>query len=173
MQGDPAGFVLYIQSGRVKLSVVSEAGEEHAVSFVEAGDFIGEEATSKPNLLRIAAATAVGPCIAVTIQRPEMIHLLESDFALSSFFLATILAKNLRAQAALVDQLSNSAENRLAQLLGSMADFENLHTPTWRSTQSMRMPNETGRAETLPCRSPANVLVWRQETHLPFRRHGR
>jgi CRP-like cAMP-binding protein len=122
-QGDPADSVFYLQKGRAKLTVVSLSGKEGTISFLSAGDFVGEESLASVPGLRLATAVAVNKCTALKIGREEMIHVMHEEYALSDLFLKFLLARSMRAQADLVDQLFNSSEKRLARVLLLMAEF--------------------------------------------------
>jgi CRP/FNR family transcriptional regulator, cyclic AMP receptor protein len=122
-QGDPADSVFYLQKGRAKLTVVSESGKEATIAFLSAGDFIGEESLATVPGLRLATATAVSACRALLIGRLEMIQVMHLEHAFSDLFLSFLLARSMRAQADLVDQLFNSSEKRLARILLLMAEF--------------------------------------------------
>ena len=122
-QGSPADFVLYLQSGRAKLTVVSRAGKEATITLLSAGDFIGEESIAGPLGLRMATATAITTCTALKIERDEMIRVMHEEHTFSDLFLKFLLARSMRTQADLVDQLFNSSEKRLARILLLMAEF--------------------------------------------------
>jgi CRP/FNR family transcriptional regulator, cyclic AMP receptor protein len=122
-QGSPANCVFYLQSGRAKLTVVSKNGKEATVALLVAGEFIGEEALSGVPGLRMATATAVAACTALKIERVEMIRILHEEHSFSDLFLKFLLARSIRIQADLVDQLFNSSEKRLARILLLMAEF--------------------------------------------------
>jgi CRP/FNR family transcriptional regulator, cyclic AMP receptor protein len=122
-QGTPADSIFYLQTGRAKLTVVSKSGKEATITFLSAGDFVGEESIAGVVGLRMAAATAVTNCTALKIEREEMIRVLHQEHALSGLFLKFLLARSMRAQADLVDQLFNSSEKRLARILLLMAEF--------------------------------------------------
>jgi CRP/FNR family transcriptional regulator, cyclic AMP receptor protein len=122
-QGNPADSVFYLQTGRAKLTVVSTNGKEATITFLSAGDFVGEESIAGVVGLRMAAATAVTNCSALKIEREEMIRVLHEEHALSDLFLKFLLARSMRTQADLVDQLFNSSEKRLARILLLMAEF--------------------------------------------------
>ncbi|MFP5229085.1 MAG: Crp/Fnr family transcriptional regulator [Acidobacteriota bacterium] len=122
-QGDPAEFVLYLQKGRAKLTVVSEKGKEATITLLSAGDFIGEESIAGGVGLRLATATAITSCTALRIERSEMIRVMHQEHAFSDLFLKFLLARSMRTQADLVDQLFNSSEKRLARILLLMAEF--------------------------------------------------
>jgi CRP-like cAMP-binding protein len=122
-QGHAADCVFYLQSGRAKLTVVSNKGKEATISMLVAGDFIGEESIAAVAGLRMATATAITACVALKIGREAMIRVLQEEHAFSGMFLAFMLARSMRTQADLVDQLFNSSEKRLARILLLMAEF--------------------------------------------------
>jgi CRP/FNR family cyclic AMP-dependent transcriptional regulator len=122
-QGDPADSIFYLQKGRAKITVVSKAGKEATIALLYAGDFIGEESLAAPAGLRLATATTLSSCAALKIAREEMIRLMHEEHDFSDLFLKFLLARSMRAQADLVDQLFNSSEKRLARILLLMAEF--------------------------------------------------
>jgi CRP-like cAMP-binding protein len=122
-QGSSADCVFYLQSGRAKVTVVSNSGKEATITLLSAGDFIGEESIAGALGLRMATATAVPTCTALKIERDEMIRVLHEEHAFSDLFLKFLLARSMRTQADLVDQLFNSSEKRLARILLLMAEF--------------------------------------------------
>jgi CRP-like cAMP-binding protein len=122
-QGSSADCVFYLQSGRAKLTVVSASGKEATITLLAAGDFVGEESMAGVVGLRMASAKAVTACTAMKIQRDEMIRVLHEEHTFSDLFLKFLLARSMRAQADLVDQLFNSSEKRLARILLLMAEF--------------------------------------------------
>jgi len=122
-QGGAADCVFYIQSGRAKLTVVSASGKEATITLLAAGDFVGEEAMVGPIGTRMASATAVSACTTLKIKREEMIRVMHAEHTFSDMFLKFLLAKSIRTQADLVDQLFNSSEKRLARILLLMAEF--------------------------------------------------
>ena len=122
-QGDPGDSVYYIQIGRAKITVVSAAGKEATVTMLTSVDFFGEESMAGAETLRTASATAVSVCMALKIARGEMLRVLHQEHAFSDFFMKFILARGIRTQADLVDQLFNSSERRLARALLLMAEF--------------------------------------------------
>lgn len=123
VQGNQADSVFYIQKGRAKVTVVSKGGKEATITLLFAGDFVGEEALASPGGLRLATATAVTACTALKIKREEMIRVMHEEHAFSDLFLKFLLARSMRIQADLVDQLFNSSEKRLARILLLMAEF--------------------------------------------------
>lgn len=122
-QGNAADSVFYLQKGRAKITVVSERGKEATITFLSAGDFIGEESIAGAVGLRLATATAVTACTALKIERTEMVRVMHQEHAFSDLFVKFLLARSMRTQADLVDQLFNSSEKRLARILLLMAEF--------------------------------------------------
>jgi CRP/FNR family transcriptional regulator, cyclic AMP receptor protein len=115
-QGDPATTVLYIQRGSVKLSVVNEVGKEAVVAMFGPGDFFGEGCLAGQNV-RMGTATAITPTTLLVIEQEEMVRVLHTEHAFSDRFMAYMLARNIRVEEDLVDQLFNSCEKRLARAL--------------------------------------------------------
>ncbi len=122
-QGTPAGCVFYLQTGRAKLTVVSSNGKEATITLLAAGDFIGEESLAAVIGLRMATATATTSCVALKIEREEMVRVLHEEHAFSDLFLRFLLVRGMKTQEDLVDQLFNSSEKRLARVLLLMAEF--------------------------------------------------
>ena len=122
-QGEVANAVFYIQKGRVKLTVVSKNGKEATITLLGSGEFVGEESIAGPAGLRLATATALTACSALKIEKDEMMRVLHEEHAFSDIFLKFLLARSMRTQADLVDQLFNSSEKRLARILLLMAEF--------------------------------------------------
>ncbi len=122
-QGNPADCVFYLQTGRAKLTVVSRAGKEATIALLSAGEFVGEESIAGVAGLRMATATAITACTALKIERVEMIRVMHEEHAFSDLFVKFLLARSMRTQADLVDQLFNSSEKRLARILLLMAEF--------------------------------------------------
>jgi len=122
-QGNPADSVFYLQQGRAKLAVVSQGGKEATIALLSEGDFVGEESIAGPVGLHLATATAITACTALKIDRSEMVRVMHEEHAFSDLFLKFLLARSMRTQADLVDQLFNSSEKRLARILLLMAQF--------------------------------------------------
>src|SRR6185437_3310669 len=122
-QGDPADSVFYIQSGRIRLSVVAKTGKEATIALLSKGEFCGEGCILSSQPVRVATASAITPCVLLKIYRKEMIRALHQEHALSDIFVAHLLARNARVQEDLVDQLFNSSEKRLARILLLLAQF--------------------------------------------------
>lgn len=122
-QGDPANAVFYLQKGRARITVVSEIGKEATIALVPEGEFVGEGALAAIPGLRLSTATAITACSAVKIVREEMIRAMHEEPEFSDLFMKFLLARSMRIQADLVDQLFNSSEKRLARILLLMAEF--------------------------------------------------
>ncbi|MCU1254355.1 MAG: transcriptional regulator, Crp/Fnr family [Candidatus Angelobacter sp.] len=127
-QGEPAHAVYYIQKGRVRLSAVSTNGKEATLALMGAGDFVGEECVSSSHTLRLTTATAISDGSMIVIQKSTMITLLKTH-GFSEMFVAFLLSRNARFQEALVDQLFNSSEKRLARVLLQLAQVGKEGTP--------------------------------------------
>jgi CRP-like cAMP-binding protein len=121
-QGDPCKSVLYIQQGGVKLSVLSKTGKEAVVAMLGPGDFFGEGCLAG-QAVRMGSATATESSTILLVNKAEMGRLLHQQHALSDRFIAHMLARNIRIEEDLVDQLFNSSEKRLARTLLLLARF--------------------------------------------------
>lgn len=121
-QGEPADSILYIQRGRVKLSVVSRGGKEAVVAVLGPGDFLGESALAGGSV-RLGNASALESCQLLTIDRETMVRLLHEEHAMSDKFIEYMVSRNMRVEADLVDQLFNSSEKRLARTLLQLARY--------------------------------------------------
>jgi CRP-like cAMP-binding protein len=121
-QGDPADAVFYIIDGKCKVTVVSEKGKEAVVALHEKGDFFGEGCLNG-HRRRLATVTAVTECEIMRFDKATMAHALHDEPKFSELFISHLLARNVRVEADLVDQLFNSSEKRLARLLLLMANF--------------------------------------------------
>jgi CRP/FNR family transcriptional regulator, cyclic AMP receptor protein len=121
-QGDLADAVFYIQRGKVKLTVVSEQGKEAVVAILGADEFCGEGCLAgQPR--RIATVAAITECMIMRLQKTSIIRVLHDEPAFSAMFISHLLARTIRVEADLVDQLFNSSEKRLARLLLLLANF--------------------------------------------------
>src|ERR1700680_2735783 len=121
-QGDSGDAVFYIKEGRVRLTVVSKIGKEATIGILTQGDFFGEGClTGQP--LRLCSATAMTDCSVMRIDKKAMIEVLHREHAFSDMFVAYLLARNIRYEEDLVDQLFNSSEKRLARVLLLLAHF--------------------------------------------------
>jgi CRP/FNR family cyclic AMP-dependent transcriptional regulator len=129
-QGDLADSVFYIQKGRVRLSVLSARGKEATLALLNPGEFLGEDAIPAPNTLRVATATSITPCTLLKIGRKEMVRVIHEEHAFSDVFVSFLLARTMRIQEDLVDQLFNSSEKRLARVLLLLAQFGKAGKPT-------------------------------------------
>jgi len=121
-QGDPADAVFYIQEGKVRLTVVSKAGKEATLGILNKADFFGEGSLAGQSL-RMGSATAMTDCEVLRIDKKAMMLALHREHAFSDLFVAYLLARNIRYEEDLVDQLFNSSEKRLARLLLLLAHF--------------------------------------------------
>jgi CRP/FNR family cyclic AMP-dependent transcriptional regulator len=121
-QGDAAKNVMYLQEGGVKLSVVSEIGKEAVVALLVAGDFFGEGSLAGQSV-RMGTATATTPSTVLVIEKSEMLKVLHEQHALSDRFISFMLARNIRIEEDLIDQLFNSSEKRLARTLLLLARY--------------------------------------------------
>ena len=122
-QGSSADSIFYLQTGRAKLTVVSQDGKEATIALLAAREFIGEESLASVGGLHMATATAVTACTALKIKREQMIRLMHEEHAFSEMYLKFLLARSMRAQADLVAQLFDSSERRLARILLLLAEF--------------------------------------------------
>ena len=122
-QGDSAQAIFYLRTGRARLTVVSPEGKEATIALLPAGEFIGEESLASVGGLHLATASAVTACTALRIDREEMIRVMHQEHSLTEMYLKFLLARSMRAQADLVDQLFSSSERRLARILLLMAEF--------------------------------------------------
>jgi CRP/FNR family cyclic AMP-dependent transcriptional regulator len=122
-QGDSADAIFYLQTGRAKLTVVSPDGKEATIALLPAGEFIGEESLASVGALHMATASAITACRALRIERGEMIRVMHQEHSLSEMYLKFLVARSMRTQADLVDQLFNSSERRLARILLILAEF--------------------------------------------------
>ena len=122
VQGDPSDAVFYIHKGKVKLTVVSKTGKEATIGILSGGDFFGEGCLAGQPL-RLCSATAMSDCSVMKIRQKAMIEVLHREHGFSDVFVTYLLARNIRYEADLVDQLFNSSEKRLARLLLLLAHF--------------------------------------------------
>ena len=122
-QGDQADSIFYLQRGRAKVTVVSRRGKEATITLLSVGDFVGEESLATLGGVRMATASAITQCFALKIEREEMVRVMHEEHAFSDLFLKFLLARSMRTQADLVDQLFNSSEKRLARILLLMAEY--------------------------------------------------
>jgi CRP/FNR family cyclic AMP-dependent transcriptional regulator len=121
-QGDPATVVMYIQNGGVKLSVVNGSGKEAIVATFGPGDFFGEGCMAGQTV-RMGTTTAMTPITLLVIGKDELARVLHLEHELSDKFIAYMLARNIRVEEDLIDQLFNSSEKRLARTLLLLARY--------------------------------------------------
>jgi CRP/FNR family cyclic AMP-dependent transcriptional regulator len=121
-QGEAADAVFYLQTGNVRLTVVSTTGKEATIGILSDGSFFGEGSLAGQNL-RMGSATAMTDCAVLKIEKKAMLDTLHREHALSDLFVAYLLTRNIRSEEDLVDQLFNSSEKRLARALLMLAHF--------------------------------------------------
>jgi CRP/FNR family cyclic AMP-dependent transcriptional regulator len=121
-QGDPADAVFHLQTGKVRLTVVSKIGKEATLGILNDGSFFGEGALAGQTL-RMGSATAMTDCSVMRIEKKAMMQSLHHEHTLSDLFVAYLLSRNIRYEEDLVDQLFNSSEKRLARVLLMLAHF--------------------------------------------------
>jgi CRP/FNR family transcriptional regulator, cyclic AMP receptor protein len=121
-QGESAETIFYIQRGSIKLSVVSSVGKEAVVAILAAGDFFGEWCLAGQNV-RSGTATAITAATLLVIEKQEMLRALHAEHELSDCFVSYMLARNIRIEQDLIDQLFNSSEKRLARTLLQLARY--------------------------------------------------
>ncbi len=122
VQGEAADAIYYLQQGKVKLTVVSQQGKEAIIGLLGPGDFFGEGSIAGQPL-RMSTALAMTDCSVVKIEKKVMMQVLHQQHAMSDMFVAYLLARNIRYEEDLVDQLFNSSEKRLARILLLLARF--------------------------------------------------
>src|ERR1700730_12776545 len=121
-QGDAADAVFYVQKGKVRLSVVSKSGKEATIGILSQGNFFGEGSLAG-QLLRMGSAAAMTDCDLLRVDKKAMMNALHREHAFSDLFVAYLLARNIRYEEDLVDQMFNSSEKRLARVLLLLAHF--------------------------------------------------
>ena len=121
-QGDSCDAVFYIQSGKVKLTVVSKTGKEATIAILSSGDFFGEDSLLRQRL-RMATVTTLSDCQLMRIEKSAMLRVLHAQHTFSDLFVEHLLSRNIRYQEDLIDQLFNSSEKRLARILLLLAGF--------------------------------------------------
>jgi CRP/FNR family transcriptional regulator, cyclic AMP receptor protein len=138
-QGDPATEVLYIKQGGVKLSIVNPFGKEAVVAILGPGDFLGEGGLASQTV-RISTATAITPTTLLIIEKNEMIRVLHTEHEFSDRFISYMLSRNIRTEEALIDQLFNSSEKRLARALLLLTRYGSREEPLkWLPKVSQEM----------------------------------
>ena len=121
-QGDSSDAVFYIRKGEVRLTVVSKTGKEATIGILNEGNFFGESCLTGQSL-RLCSATAMTDCSVMKIDKKSMNEVLHREHAFSDMFVGYLLARNIRYEEDLVDQLFNSSEKRLARVLLLLAHF--------------------------------------------------
>jgi CRP/FNR family cyclic AMP-dependent transcriptional regulator len=121
-QGEPADAVFYIQTGKIKLTVISERGKEAVVGVLEPNHFFGEGCLNG-HPLRVTTATAMDQCLITRIPKAAMIATMHNEPDFSQLFMVDLLNRNSRIEEDLIDQLFNSSEKRLARLLLLLANY--------------------------------------------------
>ena len=121
-QGDAADAVFYLQTGKVRLTVVSKTGKEATIGILSDGSFFGEGSLAGQPL-RMGSATAMTDCAVLRIKKKAMVDALHREHSLSDLFVAYLLTRDIRYEEDLVDQLFNSSEKRLARVLLMLAHF--------------------------------------------------
>ena len=127
-QGDICEEVFYIQTGGVKLSVLSKTGREAIVAMLGPGDFFGEGCLAG-QALRMGSATAITPSVILLVPKGQMVELLQKQHAMADRFISHMLTRNIRIEEDLIDQLFNSSEKRLARTLLLLARYGKPHKP--------------------------------------------
>ena len=127
-QGEPADSVFYIQSGKVKKTVVSEQGKEAVVALLGTGDFFGE-ACLAGEVRRLATVSAMTKSVIARISKADITRVIHEEPAFAELFISHLLARNSRVEEDLVDQLFNSSEKRLARVLLLLANFGKEEAP--------------------------------------------
>jgi CRP/FNR family cyclic AMP-dependent transcriptional regulator len=122
IQGDSSDAVFYIQTGKVKLTVLSKTGKEATIGILNEGDFFGEGCLSGQSL-RMCSATALTDCTVMRIEKKVMMAVIHRERGFSDMFVAHLLVRNIRYEEDLVDHLFNSSEKRLARILLLLAHF--------------------------------------------------
>ena len=121
-QGDSSDAVFYLQKGKVRLTVVSQTGKEATIGILNEGGFFGEGCLLGQRL-RMCSATAMTDCSVMRIDKKSMMEVIHREHSFSDMFVAYLLARNIRYEEDLVDQLFNSSEKRLARVLLLLAHF--------------------------------------------------
>lgn len=121
-QGDSASSIMYVETGTVRLSVLSHAGKEAVVAILDPGHFFGEGCMAGQTL-RMSTATAMERCTILAIDKPEMVRQLRDQPDFAGHFLTHMLTRNIRIEEDLIDQLFNSTEKRLARTLLLLARY--------------------------------------------------
>jgi len=155
VQGDPADALLYIQEGKVKVSVVSKQGKEAVVAILKDGDFLGEGCLAGQQV-RMATAVAISECSITKVNKPVVVRLLHEEPSFANMFMAHLLSRNIKIEEDLVDQLFNSSEKRLARVLLILANFGKEGAP---QTAVPKISQETLAGMVGTTRSRVNVFM--------------
>jgi CRP/FNR family transcriptional regulator, cyclic AMP receptor protein len=139
-QGDTADAVFYIQTGKVKLTVVSKTGKKATIGLLSEGDFFGEGSLAGQPL-RMGSATALTDCASLRIEKKAMMEALHREHEFSDLFVAYLLSRNIRYEEDLVDQLFNSSEKRLARPLAAGSFWQGRDT---RDRRPQDQPGDAG-----------------------------
>ena len=115
--------VYYLQKGNVKLTIVSHRGKEATVALLNSGSFVGESCVAASESVRAVTAVGLTRCMLTRIERSEIVRVLHEEHDFADVFVSFLLARNVRIQEDLVDQLFNSSEKRLARILLLLAQF--------------------------------------------------
>jgi CRP/FNR family transcriptional regulator, cyclic AMP receptor protein len=168
-QGATCDTVFFIQKGKVRLSVVSKIGKEAVLGILNTGNFFGEGGLAGQTL-RMGSATALTDCDLLCLDRKAMRFALHRDNRFSDLFVAHLLARNIRYEEDLVDQLCNSSEKRLARVLLLLAEFGKERAP---ETVIHKISQETLAGMVGTTRSRVNVFIgrFRQSGFVDYR-HG-
>jgi CRP/FNR family cyclic AMP-dependent transcriptional regulator len=127
-QGEPADSVFYMHKGKAKITVLSEQGKEAVVALLGVGDFFGEGClAAQPR--RMATASAMTDCLITRMAKADVVRVIHEQPAFSELFISHLLARNIRVEEDLVDQLFNSSEKRLARVLLLLANFGKENKP--------------------------------------------
>jgi CRP-like cAMP-binding protein len=121
-QGDTANAIYHLQKGKVKLTVVSNSGKEAVVAILGTGNFFGEGCLAG-QAIRMSTATAMDDCSIMKLEKARIVRVLHEESVFSSLFVAHLLARSIRVEEDLIDQLFNSSEKRLARVLLMMANY--------------------------------------------------
>jgi CRP/FNR family transcriptional regulator, cyclic AMP receptor protein len=128
-QGDPADAVYYVQKGKIKVTVVSRQGKEAVLAIAEPGEFFGESSLVTGHQVRISSASSIGRSTVLRFNKEAVVRLLHEDTDFADLFVSYMLARTVRVEEDLVDQLFNSTERRLARALLLLSHFGKTDQP--------------------------------------------
>jgi CRP/FNR family transcriptional regulator, cyclic AMP receptor protein len=123
LQGDPADAVFYVQRGRIKQTVVSKQGKEAVLTIAETGHFFGEGSLVAGSSVRMSSASSIGHSTVLRFKKEAVVRLLHEDIDFADLFVSYAVARTVRVEEDLVDQLFNSTEKRLARALLLLSHF--------------------------------------------------